>query len=137
MSIELAWTLLSLLGVSVSVWGVQDAQRSVRVFTVDGNGYLDVAKGHRRAEVIRGIVHLILLAMGIPALLNPTPVAASVFVAALMAVNALLLLNSILDLRLRLRERHKAKVDGVILNERMADAAERTADATEQIANKP
>ena len=137
MSIELAWTLLCLLGISVSVWGVRDANASVRVFEADGNGYLDMARGHRRAEIVRGLIHVILLTMGLPAALNPEPVRFSLFVAELMAVNVLLVLNSLLDLRLRLSERRKARVHVADLSERLADAAERTADATEKIADQP
>lgn len=96
MSIELAWTLVSLAGLLAAVWGVFDAWGDLRALEGVANGRRIIARGYLRAELIRVAIQAILLGLGIGPLLDPAPVRSSVFVLALMAVNVLLLANSVL-----------------------------------------
>lgn len=105
MSIELLWTVMSATGMAVAAWGFFDAWADLRALGERANGRRIHAKGYRRDEGFSFAVHSILLAMGIGPLLNPAPVTLSGFVAALIAVNVLLLIRAILAARDRLEVR--------------------------------
>ena len=99
MSIEIAWFILAGTGLGVSLLGFTDAQRSVRSMRNRYNGRRVVARGFRRSEAITAVKQLVLLALGIPAMLNPEPVRLSPFVLGLFALNLLGLARTTLEWR--------------------------------------
>lgn len=105
MSIELVWTLMALAGLVVAVVSFFDAWAGVRRMSGRAEALQIIARGYRRGEAITIVIQAVLLGMGISPLLNPTPVVLSPFVAALIAINGLLLVNSLLHARDRLNVR--------------------------------
>ena len=105
MSIELIWTLLATAGLIVAVWGFLDANADVHAVPNRTNGRRIIARGYRRDEAISVMVQAILLGIGIGPVRDPEPVRFSVIVAGLLAINALLLVRSLLAARDRLRVR--------------------------------
>lgn len=107
--IEIVWGLICLAGILMALWGYGDASADLRTLGEDEYSLRVIARGYRRAEVVRFGVHVILLGISVPAMVNPAPVALSPFVSGLIAVNLLLLLNSTLDARDRLYVRRMAR----------------------------
>ena len=99
MSIELAWILLAGTGLAVSLRGLWDAHEGTRAMRNRYNGRRIVARGYRRSEALTALKQLVLIAIGIPAVLNPEPVRLSPFVLALFALNLLGLARTTLEWR--------------------------------------
>ena len=100
--IEIAWMAVAVLALLVAAWGWQDANAGVQRMKGRTSSIQIVARGYRRGETFAIAKALVLIGLGLPATLNPEPVQPTPFVAGLMALSLLILVNSALHARDRL-----------------------------------
>ena len=93
------WFLLTGIGLAVSLRGLVDANEGARSIRNRYNGRRIVARGYRRSELLTTLKQLVLLALGIPSMLDPVPVSLSPFVLGLFALNLLGLTRTTLEWR--------------------------------------
>ena len=102
------WTLVALLGAVVSAASAVDAWHDVRASRlIARNGRQVIAAADLRRELIRFAIQAIWVFVGATAWASGAGGTLTLAVALLMATNALVALNSVLDLRDRLTWRHR------------------------------
>lgn len=102
--IEVAWILINITAVVLTVYALRDARVTQEaVIALNGKARELVAQQNVRREWLRLIVQVCLLVIVIPGLFNDRPVPLSPIVIDLMAIPVILLLSTVLDLRDRRR----------------------------------
>lgn len=131
----LIWTLAAGAGVLLSAYLMVEALLDWRALGPIVNGRRKRAWARFVAEVIRLVIHLVFLVVGLAALfqidLRPWPVIGLVAAAVLLIVNSLI---AVWVQRLEPSPRTLAEADDSLA--RTAEAAERTADNTDILAEK-
>jgi hypothetical protein len=105
--IEIVWMTIAFLALLVAVWGWLDANAGVQRMKGRAVTLQIIATGYRRGETFAIAKALVLIGLGVPATLSPEPTRWSPFVAALMLLSVMILLNSALHFRDRLNVRRE------------------------------
>lgn len=147
--LELLWTAIAVVAIFVSGFNLYEAHRDIKALGPIRNGRHRIAIGNARREAIRILVSTANLGLGVlaglipaPASVNPTSI---IFSAVFIGTSALLAFNSFLDradrrylIHFRGPETPRQLEDRIAGIERRGgyqSAQERTADATERIAD--
>lgn len=102
--VEAIWIALTLGGVVLRVLALRDACRDrVAIRALNGRAREIMADGSVRREVLRLVVQLLLLSIVVPAILRPGPTVISVGLLVVIAIPAVLFVDSVLDTRERRR----------------------------------
>ena len=98
--IEIAWTVLALIGMWLAYVNGSEANRDLRALGGKQNGRRTIAIGNLRREALRGLVQVDFLILGLMAVFNI--LVGPVFVSGLLLASVAMNVNSYLDRRDRL-----------------------------------
>lgn len=121
-SVEAVWLALTLIGAAVTLWALVDAvqdRHAVRQLNGDVRGI--IARGNVRRESVRFLIQGIFLGLAVPQMFVDREIELTPFLAGLMALPALMLLNTGSDYYDR-RRVHR-KLEAAYAAGRMRDAS--------------
>ena len=98
--VELFWVSVNVLGLSLTLWALMDAQRNVTAVRSMNGAIVGVAaRGNLFREQIRLAIQLVFLAVGLFAAADPRQTPLTVPVGLLLSVPVLLVTNTVSELR--------------------------------------
>ena len=132
--VVIVWVVMSAIGALLSTALSWESYHDVRAFENRANGRRWHARSRLWRESLRVTVHVSYIVAGLT-VLKILPLSSAIVVPVLMYGNVVLVVNSLIDSRTRAVV-FRTRLTDADLNTRQTEAAERTAAATERIADQ-